>query len=96
MISPSSIIVAVKEQVSSELAEESVILNLKSGVYYGLNAVGAWIWGQIQEPKTLSDLSEKITAEYDVDPERCERDLLALLQDLFAAQLIEVKNEATA
>lgn len=96
MISQSSIIVAVPEQVSSDLAEESVILNLKSGVYYGLNAVGAWIWNRIQEPKTFSWLSEEIASEYDIDPDRCERDLLVLLQDLFAAQLIEVKNEAVA
>jgi Coenzyme PQQ synthesis protein D (PqqD) len=91
MISQSSIIAAVQEQVSSDLAEESVILNLKTGVYYGLNAVGAWIWNRIQEPQTFSWLSEEIAAEYKIDPDRCERDLLALLQDLFAAQLIEVK-----
>ncbi|MGB3238613.1 MAG: PqqD family protein [Geitlerinemataceae cyanobacterium] len=91
MISQSSIIVAVQEQVSSEIAEESVILNLKSGVYYGLNAVGAWIWNRIQEPKTFGWLSEEIASEYEIDPDRCERDLLALLQDLVAAQLIEVK-----
>lgn len=96
MISSTSIIVAVTEQVSSEIADESVILNLKSGVYYGLNAVGAWIWSQIQEPKTFSYLSEKIVAEYNVAPDQCDRDLLTLLQDLFAAQLIEVKDEAIA
>lgn len=96
MISPTSTIVAVKEQVSSEIADESVILNLQSGVYYGLNAVGSWIWSQIQEPETFSHLSEKITAEYNVDPDQCERDLLTLLQDLVAAQLIEVKDATAA
>jgi Coenzyme PQQ synthesis protein D (PqqD) len=91
MISPSSVVVAVSEQVSSDLAEESVILNLKSGIYYGLNAVGSEIWNRIQEPKTVSWLTETIASEYDVDTDRCQQDLFTLLQDLFAAQLIEVK-----
>lgn len=94
MISQSSIIVAVQEQVSSNLAEESVILNLKSGIYYGLNAVGSWIWSRIQEPQSVSGLVEAIASEYDITPDRCQQDLFALLQDLFAAQLIEVQNGA--
>lgn len=94
MISKSSTVVAVREQVSSDLAEESVILNLKSGVYYGLNAVGAWIWNQIQNPQTVNALQEGMLGKYNVDPELCERDLFSLLQDLIAAELIEVQNEA--
>lgn len=96
MISKSSTIVAVREQVSSDLADESVILNLKSGVYYGLNAVGTWIWSQIQQPMTVSSLQDRLLDKYDVDPESCERDLFALLQDLMTAQLIEVENGAAA
>lgn len=96
MISKSSTIVAVREQVSSDLADESVILNLKSGVYYGLNAVGAWIWSQIQQPIAVSSLQDIILDKYDVDPESSERDLFALLQDLMTAQLIEVENGASA
>jgi Coenzyme PQQ synthesis protein D (PqqD) len=94
MISKFSTIVAVREQVSSDLAEESVILNLKSGVYYGLNAVGAWIWNQIQHPTTVNSLQEKLLDRYDVDPDICDRDLLILLQDLVSAELIEVQDGA--
>ncbi|HIK32151.1 MAG TPA: PqqD family protein [Oscillatoriales cyanobacterium M59_W2019_021] len=67
------------------------MLNLKSGIYYGLNAVGAWVWNRIQEPQTVGGLVEAIASEYDVTLDRCQQDLFALLQDLFAAQLIEVK-----
>lgn len=96
MISQSSTVVAVQEQVSSDLAEESVILNLKSGVYYGLNPVGAWIWTQIQHPQTVRSLKEGMLEKYNVEPEICERDLLALLENLVSAELIEVQDEATA
>ncbi|MGB3560235.1 MAG: PqqD family protein [Geitlerinemataceae cyanobacterium] len=96
MISKSSTVVAVPEQVSSDLAEESVILNLKSGMYYGLNAVGSWVWNKIQEPQTVSSLQEEMLSKYQIKPELCEQDLFALLQDLVAAELIEVQDEAAA
>ena len=44
-----AIVKAAKEQVSCDLAGEAVILNLKSGQYFGLNEVGTRIWNLIQE-----------------------------------------------
>lgn len=94
-VSKFSIVVAVKEQISSDLAGEAVILNLKSGVYFGLNEVGARIWNLIQQPKSVQELRETLLAEYEVAPEACDRDLAQLLQDLKAADLIEVSYEKT-
>jgi hypothetical protein len=92
MIAKGSIVVAVKDQVSSDLAGEVVILDLTHGVYYGLDAVGAQIWALIQEPRSVEAIRDAILDEYDVEPEPCERDLLALLGDLAAANLIEVND----
>jgi hypothetical protein len=36
-----STVVAAKDQVSCDLVGEAVILDMKSGIYYGLNPVGA-------------------------------------------------------
>jgi hypothetical protein len=65
-------------------------------VYYGLDAVGARIWSLIQEPRTVNEIRDILLEEYEVEPERCERDLLALLQKLADEGLIEVKDEASA
>ncbi len=92
----SSSVVATSEQASSDLEGEAVILNLKSGAYYGLNAVGASIWNLIQQPRTVSEIRDTLLAEYEVDSEQCDRELLALLQQLEAEGLIEVKDEAIA
>ena len=94
MISENSKVVATKEQVSADLGGEVVILNMKNGVYYGLDPVGARIWNLIQNPTTVKVLRDAIFNEYDVDADRCERDLLVLLQDLASNELIEVKDEA--
>jgi hypothetical protein len=96
MISKSAIVVATQEHVSSDLAGEAVILNLRNGMYYGLDAVGSRIWTLIQQPQPVAVLRDTIVAEYDVEAERCERDILTLLTDLAAAQLIEVTDVAAA
>lgn len=95
-ISESSIIVAFQEQISSDLGKEAVILNLKTGVYHGLNEVGAKIWNLIQQPKTVSDIKQTIKQEYEVEAQQCDRDVLELLENLISAGLIDVKNQTTA
>lgn len=89
-------IVATKDQVSSDLDGEAVILNLKTGIYLGLDTVGTRIWKLLQESKTVKDILDTLILEYEVELERCERDLLALLQRLADEGLIEVRNEAAA
>ena len=96
MISTSSIVVASGDQISSDLAGEVVMLNLKNGTYYGLDAVGARIWELIQEPRPVAAVRDVILEEYEVEPERCEGDLLALLGELAAAELIEVRDAPPA
>ena len=91
-ISPETLVVAVKEQMSTSLGEEAVILQLKKGVYYGLNPLGARIWELLKEPRTVRDIKEVILAEYEVGPEQCEQDLLRLLKELAAHGLIEVRR----
>jgi hypothetical protein len=92
MISPSAMVVASKDQVSSDLAGEAVILNLQSGRYYGLAEVGARIWSLLREPKRVADVRDSILRQYDVEFARCERDLIALLEQLADEGLIEVTN----
>jgi hypothetical protein len=96
MLSSDSIVVAAKDQVGCDLAGEAVILNLASGVYYGLDAVGARIWHLIQAPKAVRDIRDALLREYDIDAERCERELLALLQELAGHGLIEVQSATPA
>lgn len=95
-ISNSSVVVAAKDQVATDLAGEVVILDLKSETYYSLNSVGARIWALIQEPTRPDQIRDTILAEYEVEPDRCQRDILALLQDMAARGLVEIEHEAYA
>ncbi|MGC9973439.1 MAG: PqqD family protein [Bryobacteraceae bacterium] len=89
-LNENSTVVAVKEHVSCDLAGEVAILNMKNGIYYGLNPVGARVWRLIQQPMTLEKIRNVILAEFEVDCERCDADVRVLLDQLSEEGLIEV------
>ena len=74
--------------VARQVGEETVILDLASGTYFGLDATGARIWQLMGEGKTLAEICEAMLAEYEVSREAIECDVLALAEDLCAKQLI--------
>ena len=83
-----SYVVHSGDQVSTALGDEAVILGLHDGVYYGLDTVGARVWALLAAPRRVSDLVAAVAAEFDVTTERCERDVLALLEELAAQGLV--------
>lgn len=74
--------------LSRELAGETVLLNLESGVYYGLDAVGTRAWNLLAEERTLTDVCSIMLEEFDVSPEKLEGDLTALVTELCEKQLL--------
>ena len=83
-----SCVVLSDEQVSTSLGQETVILGMGDGVYYGLDAVGARVWALLATPRRVSELVRAVTGEFDVTSEQCERDVLALLDELSERRLV--------
>jgi hypothetical protein len=83
--------VTIPDQVMArQVGEETVILDLASGTYFGLDPVGARIWQLLTEGKTLDDVCATMLAEYEVTREDIERDVLGLTEELRAKQLISI------
>lgn len=93
-ITPDSIVVASPDQVSSDLAGETVLLSMTSARYYGLEGIGSRVWELVGAPTLVSQVCETIVAEYDVTPAQCEADVLAFLRDLAVKELLEVRGGA--
>jgi hypothetical protein len=74
--------------LEAELGEEMVALDAEAGTCFGFNEVAATVWRELESPKTAADLRTALLAEYEVDPEQCDRELADLLQDLSARGLI--------
>jgi len=89
-LTPQSRVVASPQQVSCDVASETVILSLESGEYFGLNEVGATIWRLIQQPHTIEQLRDALLEEYEgVDESECLDQVLRLLEELWALQLVQ-------
>jgi hypothetical protein len=93
-ISLDTVVVASKEQASCRLEDEVAIVQLKAGVYYGLDPVGARIWELLATPRSVRAVRDALLQEYEVDAARCEADLVALLRTMAEAGLVEVSGEA--
>lgn len=72
------------EVLARGVGDETVLLNLASGTYFGLDAIGARMWQLMNEGKSMRELCDAIEAEYEVGREQLERDVLKLVQDLVA------------
>ena len=90
-LSAESSIVLSKDQASCDLAGETAIVNLRSGVYFGLDPMGTHIWKLLREPVTFRDLCDALIDRYDVDGSRLESDMRAFLNALADHGLVDIK-----
>ena len=73
-----------------DVGGEAVLLDLASEQYFGLDPVGSRVWALFGESGHLGTVLASLCAEFDADPARIQRDLLALTQDLAQAGLVSV------
>ena len=90
-ISLRSVVAALQGQVSRVVGDEVVILDSERGLYFGLNSVGARIWTLLDKPTEVTEIRKVILQEFEVDDATCERDLLALLDELLSRNMIELR-----
>lgn len=89
-VTTNSRVVVSHEQVSCDLDGEAAILNLATGVYFGLDAVGASIWQRMQQPVRVGALCAALMEEFDVDAVTAETDLLNFLTEMRNEGLVEL------
>lgn len=75
--------------LTNPVGEETVLLDLKTGDYLGLDPVASSIWGHLQTPQTLSSILAKLQQEYEVDELRCRTDTLEFLDRIEALGLMQ-------
>lgn len=78
------------EVMARSVGDETVLLDLTSGTYFGLDPVGARIWALMSEGKSLCAVCDVIQGEYDVTRDALEADVLRLIGELRAKGLVRV------
>ncbi|MGH3612590.1 MAG: PqqD family protein [Pseudonocardia sp.] len=79
-----------REDVSARtLGDQTIVLDLRSSRYLTVSGVGVRLFELLAEERSLAELTDSITSEYEVDDERALQDTTAFLDALRAASLLE-------
>jgi hypothetical protein len=89
-ISLDSVITRNAAVVEAEIHGEVVAMNIETGNCYGLNLVGSRVWNLLSDPVRISGICAQLNVEFDVEPDICEREVIGLLEELQAEDLIAV------
>lgn len=76
---------------------EAIIIDLSTGVYYSADKVGGFIWSQIESGNALGNVVDTVCAQYSVDPDQAQADVLGFISQLLDANLVSAEpGEAAA
>lgn len=76
------------DAVANQVGEETVILHLGNGTYFGLDTIGTSLWDGLKAGKTPSEVCDLILQEYDVDRPTVESDIRGFLDELAKNDLV--------
>ena len=92
----SSIVVARPDVASCDLSDGAALLDIRTSLYYSMNAVASVIWTVIQKPSRLDQIVAVVEGEFDAAGADLKADSFALIKQLAELGLIEVSNASAA
>ena len=86
--------ISVKQDVLiRQVGEESVLLDLTRGHYFGLDDVGTRFWEVLAEFQSLRSAFETLQSEFEVEDTILRQDLIELVERLVEHGMLEVSSE---
>ncbi|NBC02666.1 MAG: PqqD family peptide modification chaperone [Bacteroidetes bacterium] len=83
-------IIRTNKALVSSIEDELVMFDVNAGQYYGLNNVATAVWNHLETKKTVDELCQSLTREFDISLDECRNELLEFLPELEEKGLIEV------
>ncbi len=77
--------------LSTELDQETVLMSIDAGAYYGLEGAARSIWKKLENPTSFSELVDYLVREYRVSRETCASDLQKFLAEIEREGLLRVE-----
>lgn len=74
--------------MAADMNGETVMMDIETGMYYNLGAVGGRIWELLETPMTSAQLVEHLVAEFDVSPQQCAKDMQPFLEKMLRKGLL--------
>jgi len=88
---PNDRLIRTKEMLATELDQETILMSIDAGAYYGMAEAARSVWAKLKTPLTFSNLVDELVKEYDISPEACAADLQQFLGRLEQEGLLRVE-----
>jgi hypothetical protein len=86
----------IDDVLDTEIDEQTVMMDIDQGRYFGLNQTGTRIWTLLSQPIVIGDLCGRLTEEFDISREQCEQQLIDFLENLLDRGLLQVVTDETS
>jgi hypothetical protein len=90
MIPDDDVIDRAPDLLDCTLGADVVVMSVEAGMYYMLDGTAGHIWNALDRPRSFGDLCRELTERFDVDAERCARDVSAYLETLARDSLVRI------
>lgn len=85
----------VANAVSTDLGEDTAVLNMQNGAYLGLNVTASFVWRELEKASTTAQLSRRLATVFAVEEDVCAAAVERLLKQLVDAGVV-MRLEAAA
>lgn len=86
----------IQDVLETEIDDQTVMMDIEQGTYFGLDPTGSQIWALLAEPMVISDLCDRLTEEFDVSREQCEQQVMNFLGSLLDRGLLQIVTDETS
>ena len=93
-LSPTSRVRRRSDVLFAPINEDVLALDETSGQCYSLNEVAGQLWQWIETPQSIEALCARLQEGYEVEPDRCVREVQTVLESLREVGLVEVEPDA--
>jgi len=79
-----------EDLLSGLVDDEAVIMSIESGSYHVINETGRMIWELLEQPKTVAEIYDILSEEFDVDRDTYQKEVLQYIEALLTRQVVLV------
>ena len=95
-ITPAAMLLQARVRVPQEVVfrsfpKETVVLNLETGLYHGINPTGGRMLETLAKVGSVSEAATALAAQYEVPPEELQADLCGFCEALLERGLLVIE-----
>ncbi len=95
-LEPQTRVRRIDDMLDAEMDNETVMMDIEQGRYFGLNETGTRIWALLAQPVVIRELCDQLADEFNVPPEQCEQEVFDFLGRLSGRGLLQVVTDETS